>query len=115
MKVKSVLAVFVVTAGLLFSALMPQEAAAACICGATRFTANGSAVGNTCSVAQSNLVNILSFTADSSCMSRGFSSACNVVIRTGACSPDPFGGGVRVDGSVKYSCAVCTAAPQPLF
>ena len=121
MKRKSVLALGVLAAGILFSVLLPSQAAARCFCLSERFNIIGSAIGSTCSQAQSNLINSLSSSADQSCISRGYSGACNVVIRTGACGPDPYNPGYRVDGTAKYSCSVCTFAspggeePPPFF
>lgn len=121
MKRNSVLALGVLMAGILFSVLLPSQAAAGCFCLSERFTATGSAIGSTCSQAQINLINSLSSAADQSCIFRGYSGACNVVIRTGTCGPDPNNPGYRVDGTAKYSCSLCSFAstgseePPPLF
>jgi hypothetical protein len=110
MKRKSVLALSVLAAGLLFSILLPSQAAASCFCLSDRFTITGSAIGSTCSQAQSNLISSLTSAADQSCISRGYSGACNSVIRIGTCGPDPFNPGYRVDGTDKYSCSICSFA-----
>lgn len=121
MKRKSVFALGVLAAGILVSILMPSQAAASCFCLSERFNIIGSAIGGTCSQAQSNLISNLSSAADQSCISRGYSGACNIVIRTGACGPDPYNPGYRVDGNAKYSCSVCSFAstggeePPPFF
>ncbi len=107
MKKKSVLTVGVLAAGILFSVLAPSQAEASCFCQAERFNASGSAIGNSCSAAQNNLISNLTSVSDQSCVSRGYAGACNIVIRTGTCGPDPFNPGYRVDGTVKYSCNVC--------
>jgi hypothetical protein len=118
MKRKSLLAVGVLAAGTLFSVLLPAQALASCFCLSDRFSATGSAVGGTCSEAQSNLINSLTSAADQSCVFRGYSGACNIVIRTGACTSDPSG--YHVDGTAKYSCSLCSSAttgeePPPSF
>jgi hypothetical protein len=121
MKRKSVFALGVLAAAVLFSVLVPNQAAASCFCLSERFNATGSAIGSTCSQAQSNLISSLSSAADQSCVFRGYSGACNIVIRTGACGPDPYNPGYRVDGTAKYSCSLCSFAstgseePPPFF
>jgi hypothetical protein len=109
MKRKSVLALGVLAAGVLFSLLLPSQAAASCFCLSERFNASGSALGGNCSQAQSNLINHLTSSVDQSCVFRGYSGACNIAIRTGFCGPDPFNPGLyRADGTAKYSCAICS-------
>jgi hypothetical protein len=107
MKKKSALTVAVLAAGILFSVLAPSQAEASCFCLSERFNASGSAIGNSCSVAQNNLISSLTSAVDQSCVFRGYAGACNIVIRTGTCGPDPFNPGYRVDGTAKYSCNVC--------
>ena len=110
MKRKSVIALGVIAAGILFSVLAPSQAAASCFCLSERFTATGSAGGSTCSQAQSNLISGLSSAVDQNCILRGFSGACNIAIRTGACGPDPFNPGFySADGTARYSCALCSS------
>lgn len=107
MQRKSVLSMAALMAAILVAVLTPRPAAAACFCLAERFNGSGSAIGSTCSEAQNNLISNLNFAANQSCVFRGYSGACNIVIRTGACGPDPFNPGYRVDGTVKYSCSLC--------
>jgi hypothetical protein len=109
MQRKSVLSMAALVAAILVAVLTPRPAAAACFCLAERFTAVGSGGGATCFEAQNNLINNLNFAANQSCVYRGYSGACNVVIRTGVCSPDPYWpGSYRLDGTVKYSCSLCS-------
>ncbi|HEX6899884.1 MAG TPA: hypothetical protein VF789_09225 [Thermoanaerobaculia bacterium] len=108
MQRKSVLSMAALMAAILVAVLTPRPAAAACFCLAERFNATGSSTGSSCFEAQSNLINNLNFAANQSCISRGYSGACNVVIRTGVCSPDPYWpGNYRLDGTAKYSCSLC--------
>jgi hypothetical protein len=108
MQRKSLLSVTALVAAVLVAVLTPRPAAAACYCLAERFTAVGSATGASCSEAQSNLLNNLIFAANQSCIYRGYSGACNIVLRPGACSPDPYWpGNYSLDGNVKYSCSLC--------
>ena len=108
MRGKSFLSVAALVAAILVAVLTPRPAAAACYCLADRFTAIGSGSGASCFEAQNNLINNLNFAANQSCVSRGYSGACNVVIRTGVCSADPYWPGYyRLDGNVKYSCSLC--------
>ncbi|HEV8582234.1 MAG TPA: hypothetical protein VGX68_24450 [Thermoanaerobaculia bacterium] len=105
---KSTCAGVIVAAGLLVTLLMPSQASASCICFTDRFNASGSAVGDTCTAAQNNLISSLSSAATQSCQFQGYDGACNVVIRTGACTSDyPFSNGFHVDGTAKYSCFIC--------
>lgn len=121
MKRKSAFVLGVLAAGLLFSVLLPSQAAASCFCLSERFTASGSALGSTCSQAQSNLISSLNSAVNQSCISRGYSGACNIVIRTTFCGPDPFNPGYRADGNARYSCSICSFAstggeePPPFF
>ncbi len=109
MRGKSFLSVAALVAAILVAVLTPRPAAAACFCLAERFTATGSAIGSTCFEAQSNLINNLNSAANQSCIFRGYSGACNVVIRSGVCSSDPYNPGFyRLDGSAKYSCSLCS-------
>jgi len=107
MKKKSTLAVAVLAAGILFSFLAPSQASASCVCLSERFTVFGSALGNSCTEAQNNLISNLNSVANSSCVSRGYAGACNIVIRINSCVPDPYNPGYRADGNEKYSCSVC--------
>jgi hypothetical protein len=120
MKRKSVFALGVLAAGVLFSVLAPSPAAASCFCLSERFNATGSALGSTCSQAQSSLISSLNSAVDQSCVFRGYAGACNIVIRTGFCGPAPFNpGSYQADGTARYSCAVCFSGstggeePQP--
>ena len=107
MRKKSTLAAAVLAAGILFSFLAPSQASASCVCLSERFTVFGSALGSSCTDAQNNLIGALSSAANSSCVSRGYAGACNIVIRINACVLDPYNPGYRADGNEKYSCSVC--------
>lgn len=108
-KMKSTLIGAVVVCSLLAVFLLPQGAAASCFCLSERFSGSASAIGQTCPEAQSNLANAIFSSADSSCQYRGYAGACNVVIRTGTCSYDPYNPGfMRLDGTFKYSCLLCS-------
>lgn len=108
MERKSLLSVAALVAAILVAVLTPRPAAAACFCLAERFNATGSAIGSSCFEAQSNLFNSLNSAANQSCIFRRYSGACNVVIRTGVCSPDPYNPGFyHLDGTAKYSCSLC--------
>ena len=122
MKRKSVLSVVALVAGLLVSVLTPVPAEASCFCLSTRYSGFGTGGGSTCSQAQSNLISSLNFAAEQNCLLWEYSGACNIVIRTGVCSPDPYNpGSYSVDGTLKYSCSLCSSSssgeeePQPLF